>query len=101
MIYADYASTTPVCKEALLEMEKYFSVDFANASSVHTLGRQSAVAVENARKRIADVLGVKKNEIFFTPVRESRLELNTVFIIIFLFFVCFTLGNRSRSLLRS
>ena len=66
MIYADYASTTPVCKEALLEMEKYFSVDFANASSVHTLGRQSAVAVENARKRIADVLGVKKNEIFFT-----------------------------------
>ena len=66
MIYADYASTTPLDPEVLKRMEPYFSGYFGNGSSVHTFGREAAAAVERARSQIAQVLGAEKNEIYFT-----------------------------------
>ena len=56
MIYADYASTTPLDPEVLKRMEPYFSGYFGNGSSVHTFGREAAAAVERARSQIAQEL---------------------------------------------
>lgn len=66
MIYADYASTTPLDSDVLKQMEPYFSACFGNGSSVHSLGREAAAAAEKAREQIAHVLGAEKNEIYFT-----------------------------------
>ncbi len=66
MIYADYAATTPVDDEVLALMLPFFSQSFANASSVHTKGRDASSYVENARKIISDIFNCNKNEIYFT-----------------------------------
>jgi cysteine desulfurase len=66
MIYADYAATTPVDKDVLQQMCDCFNNDFANASSIHTFGRNSARIIENARKNIASIINADKNEIYFT-----------------------------------
>lgn len=65
-IYLDYASTTPVRREVVEEMQKYFSEEFGNPSSVHALGEKAREAVENSRKKIAKVLGCTVSEIIFT-----------------------------------
>ncbi len=65
-IYLDYASTTPVRREVLEEMQKYFSEEFGNPSSVHALGEKAREAIENSRKKIAKVLGCGISELVFT-----------------------------------
>ncbi|MBW4828864.1 MAG: cysteine desulfurase NifS [Clostridiaceae bacterium] len=65
-IYMDNSATTPVKKEVLDEMLPYFSEKYGNPSSIYSLGGKSKNAVENARDRVAKVLGAKSNEIFFT-----------------------------------
>lgn len=65
-IYMDNSATTPVKKEVLDEMLPYFSERYGNPSSIYSLGGKSKNAVENARDRVAKVLGAKSNEIFFT-----------------------------------
>lgn len=67
MIYADYASTTPLDPEVLKRMEPYFSGYFGNGSSVHTFGREAAAAVERARSQIAQVLGAEKMKFILLP----------------------------------
>ena len=59
MIYADYASTTPLDPEVLERMTPYFSGCFGNGSSVHAFGREAATAVVKARGQIAQVLGAE------------------------------------------
>ncbi len=66
MIYADYAATTPLDEEVLEKMLPFFSENFSNASSVHTMGRNVSAAVENARKTISETFHCSKNEIYFT-----------------------------------
>ncbi|MBE7092436.1 MAG: cysteine desulfurase [Clostridiales bacterium] len=66
MIYADYASTTPVDKEVVEQMYACLKNDFANASSVHLFGRETSYLIEKARKEIAQILNADKNEIYFT-----------------------------------
>ena len=65
-IYMDNSATTPVKKEVLDEMLPYFSEKYGNPSSIYSLGGKSKNAVENARDKVAKVLGAKPNEIFFT-----------------------------------
>ncbi|HHV26079.1 MAG TPA: cysteine desulfurase NifS [Tissierellia bacterium] len=65
-IYMDNSATTPVKKEVLDEMLPYFSEKYGNPSSIYSLGSKSKNAVENARDKVAKVLGAKPNEIFFT-----------------------------------
>jgi len=62
----DNSATTPVKKEVLDEMLPYFSEKYGNPSSIYSLGSKSKNAVENARDKVAKVLGAKPNEIFFT-----------------------------------
>ncbi len=65
-IYLDHASTTYLSEGALAEMLPYFSGHFGNASSLHSLGRESRKAVDAARARVAAAIGAKPAEIYFT-----------------------------------
>jgi len=67
IIYLDNASTTPVYQEVLDEMIPYFNVHFGNASShSHPIGWMAKEAVERSRKMVAEFIGAKPTEIFFT-----------------------------------
>lgn len=65
-LYFDHAATTPVSKEVLQEMFPYFELKYGNASAMYTIGRESKRAIEDARKRVANAINAKQNEIYFT-----------------------------------
>jgi cysteine desulfurase len=66
MIYLDYNATTPLCDDAREAMLPYLERHFGNPSSVHAAGRETRAAIDNARDKLAALLGVKPNEIVFT-----------------------------------
>lgn len=65
-IYLDHSATTPVDSEVLEKMLPFFSLDFGNASSLHSLGQRANEAIEEARSRVAQLIGASPNEIIFT-----------------------------------
>jgi len=95
-VYLDYNATTPVEPGVLDAMLPYFSVEFGNASSIHTFGQKARAAVETAREHVAALLGARPQEIFFTsggtesdnhaifgivsPLRASRPHVITSFV---------------------
>jgi cysteine desulfurase len=66
MIYLDNAATTKTRPEVVEAMLPYFTESYGNPSSVYTFSAKSREAVTKAREIIADSLGVKSNEIYFT-----------------------------------
>ena len=66
IIYMDHSATTPVRPEVLSAMLPYFASDFGNPSSIYTIGQEARKAVDDARERIARVLGARMSEIVFT-----------------------------------
>jgi len=64
--YFDYAAATPVDPRVIKVMEPYAQKIFANPSSLYEEGRSAKVVLEEARDKIADELGAKSAEIFFT-----------------------------------
>ena len=65
-IYLDHAATTPLDKQVLEKMLPYFTESFGNADSPHAHGRKAMAAVDLARDTLAELLGAKKNELYFT-----------------------------------
>jgi len=65
-VYLDYAATTPLDPRVLEVMMPYMKEKFGNPSSVHSWGRKAREAVELARKQVADNLGCRTSEIYFT-----------------------------------
>ncbi len=65
-IYIDHAATTPCDKRVVEAMLPFFTQEFGNADSQHFYGRDTANAVANARDTIADLIGCKSNELYFT-----------------------------------
>ena len=66
-IYLDHQATTPVDRRVLAEMTPYFTDSFGNPhSSDHTLGWESARAVEEAAARLARFIGSDSDELTFT-----------------------------------
>ena len=65
-IYADNAATTKMSKVAIEAMLPYFDKIYGNPSSLHTVGQEAAVALGEARERIAKCLGAEAREIYFT-----------------------------------
>ncbi|MCK4224435.1 MAG: cysteine desulfurase NifS [candidate division Zixibacteria bacterium] len=65
-IYLDHAATTPVRSEVLEAMLPYFKEKFGNASSIHGFGREVKVALEEAREKVAQIIGASPSQIFFT-----------------------------------
>ena len=66
VIYLDNAATTKVDHDVFEAMKPYFEELYGNASSIYTFAGQATKAVDNARKIVADYLGAKPKEIYFT-----------------------------------
>ena len=66
MIYLDNAATTKTAPEVVEAMLPYFTEFYGNASSVYGFAGNSKEAMAKARETIADSLGCKANEIYFT-----------------------------------
>jgi cysteine desulfurase len=65
-IYLDHAATTPTHPEVVEAMLPYFGESFGNPSSIHFLGQETRVIVDEAREKIASLIGAQSNEIVFT-----------------------------------
>jgi len=65
-VYLDHAATTPVRTEVREAMEPYLSESFGNPSSLHRWGREASAALEDARATVAESLGARAEEIYFT-----------------------------------
>lgn len=65
-IYLDSAASTPVADDVIQEMLPYLKQQFGNPSSIHSFGRETTRAIQQARRRVADLIGAKPSEITFT-----------------------------------
>src|SRR5262245_3739007 len=65
-VYLDYNATTPLLPEVVDAMLPYLREQFGNPSSEHEIGRRARTAVEDARERVATMLGCSSDEIVFT-----------------------------------
>lgn len=65
-IYLDNAATTKMDEEVVQAMIPFMTQEFGNPSSIHSFGRKTRTAIEQARKQVAKFLNVTPAEIFFT-----------------------------------
>ena len=65
-IYLDNAATTRTAQEGVDAMIPYFTENYGNPSSIYELGQRSKEAITTAREQIAEVIGAKPEEIYFT-----------------------------------
>ncbi len=65
-VYFDHNATTPLAPEVLEAMLPYLQGPYANASSLHRLGRAARDAVEQARQQVADLVGAMPRDVIWT-----------------------------------
>lgn len=65
-VYLDYAATTPPDPRVTACVAESIPALFGNPSSIHSFGRSARGAVEKARRDVANLLGARPEEIFFT-----------------------------------
>jgi cysteine desulfurase len=65
-IYLDHNATTPLLRDVVAAMLPYLEDEFGNPSSSHAWGRRARTAVDDARSRVAGLLGCTPAEVFFT-----------------------------------
>jgi len=65
-IYLDYAATTPTHPEVAKAMAPYFTDAFGNPSTLYSYGQEAKGAIEEARVKIAGLIGAQDEEIVFT-----------------------------------
>ena len=65
-IYLDNAATTPLDSEVIEVMVSVMKNTFGNPSSVHAVGRQARVVIEESRKKVASYINAAPAELFFT-----------------------------------
>ena len=65
-IYLDYNATTPIAPSVIESMLPFFSNHYGNPSSSHAMGRAASEAIEDARCKVAGLIGCDRNEIVFT-----------------------------------
>jgi len=66
VIYLDNAATTKVAGEVVEAMLPYFTENYGNPSSVYSFASKNKEAITTQREIVADALGAKPNEIYFT-----------------------------------
>lgn len=66
MIYFDNSATTKMYPEVLDTYRKVNEQFFGNPSSLHRLGNEADALLQQSRKQIAQLLGARPDEIFFT-----------------------------------
>lgn len=64
--YFDHGATTYVKEEVLKEMISYYRIEYGNPSAMYSLGRRAKKAKEEARKKVANAIKCKPEEIYFT-----------------------------------
>jgi cysteine desulfurase len=65
-IYLDHAATTPTRPEVVKAMLPYLTDAFGNPSSIYSYGQEARGAVEEARTKVAELIGARSEEIIFT-----------------------------------
>ncbi|MEE8330820.1 MAG: cysteine desulfurase NifS [Acidimicrobiia bacterium] len=65
-IYLDYAATTPVHPEVVRAMTPHWSEHFGNPSSIYSYGQEAKGTIEDAREKVAELIGASPEEIVFT-----------------------------------
>ena len=92
MVYLDYSATTPVNDEVIdsysLACKKYIG----NPNSLHKLGLEAKKIIDASTKQIADILGIKENEIIYT---SGASEANNTAIK----GICFKYQNRGKKII--
>jgi len=80
MIYFDYAAATPVSEEVFAAMTPYFTDKFYNPSALYLAAKGVSDDINNARGRVAKVLGVRPSEIIFTAggTEANNLAINGI-----------------------
>ncbi len=66
LIYLDNSATTPIHPDVLEAMMPYLTEQYGNPSSIYGIGQAAKEAVENARLQVAEAIGAKPGEIYFT-----------------------------------
>lgn len=66
LIYLDNAATTRVNEEVLQEMLPYFRENYSNPSAIYSFASEGSKALDRAREQAADLIGAKREEIYFT-----------------------------------
>jgi len=66
MIYLDHNATTPLCPEARDAMSPLLEGTWGNPSGIHASGRRTRAVIDEARDRMAGLLGVKPHGVVFT-----------------------------------
>lgn len=74
-IYLDYASTTPLSKKVFRKMRPFFSEIFFNPSSIHKGGVLAKKAVQESREKIARILSVRSQDIYFVGSGTESINL--------------------------
>jgi cysteine desulfurase len=65
-VYFDHAATTPIHPKVVEAMLPYLKEQFGNPLSLHSFGEDPREALEEARAKVADLIGARPNEIYFT-----------------------------------
>jgi len=78
MVYLDYNATTPLCPEARQAMLPLLDGVYGNPSSIHSEGRRARAVVDDARDRLAAVMGVKAHELIFTGGGTESCNLGVI-----------------------
>lgn len=93
-IYLDNAATTKPCAEAVQAAVSAMTENFGNPSSLHHVGLDAQLAVDNARKIIADSIGAEANNIIFTSgaTESNNLALRGI---------CSAYGRKRRKIVAS
>ncbi len=74
-VYLDYAATTPVYPEVVKVMAPFWTKKFGNPSSVHYLGQEARMAIDQARGKVAELLGAEPPEIIFTGTTTTSTNI--------------------------
>ena len=65
-IYLDHNSTTPLHPEVLEAMLPYYKEAFGNPSTIYSFGQETRKATDEAREKVANLIGASPEEIIFT-----------------------------------
>ena len=65
-VYLDHIAATPLDPQVLEAMLPFFRDKFGNPQSLHSAGQEALIALEEARLRVAQLIGAEDSEVFFT-----------------------------------